>query len=82
VVSLIINAFIANKPLKAARVPYILKGTPKEKKPLWKRLVDIILKLYKIIFFVMRILVRAKEWMEYTTKVLDDFLYPIKDNNT
>jgi len=43
---------------------------------------DIILKLHEIIFFAMRTLARAKEWIEYTTKALDDFLHPIKDNDT
>jgi hypothetical protein len=82
VVSLIADAFISNKPLKAACILRAPKGTLKEKKPIWKRLMDAILKLYKIIFFAMRISVRAKEWMEYTTEVSDDFLHPIKDNDT
>jgi hypothetical protein len=61
VVSLITDAFISNKPLKAARILRALKGTLKKKKPIWKRLMDAILKLYEIIFFVMRTLARAKE---------------------
>jgi hypothetical protein len=82
VVSLVANAFTANKPLKAARVPRAPKGTPKEKKPLWKRPVDAISKLHEIIFFAMRTPARAKEWMECTTEASDDFLHPIKDNDT
>jgi hypothetical protein len=84
VVSLIANAFTTNKPLKAARTvkaPNTLK-TLKANKPAWKRLIDVILKLYKIIFFVMRTPARAKEWKDCTIQASDDFLHPIKDNNT
>jgi len=80
VVSLIANAFIANKPLKAARVKRLL-GVAKEDKPLWKRPIDAISKLHEVIFFAMRTLACAKEWMDYTTEVSDDFLHPIKDND-
>jgi hypothetical protein len=82
VVSLITDAFTANKPLKVLRVPRAPKGTPKAQKPIWKRPVDAILKLYEIIFFAMRILERAREWQNYTIQASDDFLYPIKDNDT
>ena len=63
IVSLIANSFTANKPLKAIYVTRALNAlkTPKADKLAQKRLVDAILKLYKIIFFVMRILARAKE---------------------
>jgi hypothetical protein len=82
VVSLIANAFTSNKPLKAARILRAPRGTPKEKKPAWKRLMDVILKLYEIIFYTIKTLARAKEWVECTTEASDDFLYPIKDNYT
>jgi hypothetical protein len=84
VVSLIANAFTTNKPLKAARIikaPNTLK-TLKVDKLAWKRLINAILKLYKIIFFAMRTPARAKEWKDYTIQALNDFLHPIKDNNT
>jgi hypothetical protein len=81
VVSLIADAFIANKPLKSARVKR-LPGVVKEDKPLWKRPIDAIFKLHEVIFFAMRTPARAKEWIDCTTEVSDDFLHPIKDNDT
>ena len=82
VISPIANAFTANKPLKAVRVLRAPKGTPKEKKPPWQRPSDAISKLHEVVFFAMRTPARAKEWMNYTTEVSDDFLRPIKDNDT
>lgn len=61
VVSLIPNAFTCNKPLKLARVARAPKVTPNTEKPLSKRPVDCISKLYEIIFFIMRISARVKE---------------------
>jgi hypothetical protein len=84
VVSLIANAFTANKPLKAARTakaPNTLK-TLKADKPAWKRPIDAISKLHEIIFFAMRTPARAKEWKDCTIQASDDFLHPIKDNDT
>jgi hypothetical protein len=81
-VSLIANAFIANKPLKTARVLRIPKGTPKEKKPIWKRLSNAISKLHEVVFFAIRTPAYTKEWIDCTTEVFDNFLYLIKDNNT
>ena len=82
VVSLIANAFTSNKPLKAACTAKALKGTPKADKPIQKRLLDAITKLYKIIVFAMRTLARAQEQESYIKQALNDFLYLIKDNNT
>ena len=80
-VSLITNAFIANKPLKSTRTRR-LPGVAKADKPLWKRPIDAIFKLHEVIFFAMRTLARAKEWMDCTTEASNDFLHPIKDNDT
>ena len=60
-VSLIVDAFTCNKPLKATRISRAPKGAPKADKPAWKRPVDAISKLYKITFFAMRTLKRVRE---------------------
>lgn len=81
VVSLIANAFTANKPLKSTRARR-LPGVAKADKPVWKRPIDVISKLHEVIFFTMRTPARAKEWIDCTTDASDDFLHPIKDNDT
>jgi hypothetical protein len=47
-----------------------------------KRPIDAIFKLHEAIFFAMRTPARAKEWRDCTTEASDDFLHPIKDNDT
>jgi hypothetical protein len=82
VVALISNAFTANKPVKAERVPRAPKGTPKAAKPTWIRPVDAISKLHEVVFFAMRTPARAKEWRDCTAEASNDLLYLIKDNDT
>ena len=82
IVSLVATAFTDNKPLKAMRILRAPKGTPKALKPAWKRPDDAISKLHNIIFFAMRTPERAREWQNCTIEASDDFLHPIKDNDT
>ena len=82
VVSLIANAFTSNKPLKAARIARALRGTPKADKPIQKRPLDAITKLHEIIVFAIRTPARAQEWESCTKQASNDFLHPIKDNDT
>jgi hypothetical protein len=78
VVSLVVNAFTANKPLHSLKVRRP-KGSPKVK---WIRPEDAISKLHHIIVFIMATSQRIEAFMEINNQVDDEVLHPVRENDT
>jgi hypothetical protein len=81
IVSLVANAFTANKPLNQAKVRRP-KNAPKLAKVVWVRPLDAITKLHTITVFIMHTGQRIEEFEAITALSDDKKLHPIKENDT
>ena len=81
VVSLIANAFTANKPLKKKKVARV-KGAPKAPKVIWIRPEDAISIVHIITVYIIATSQRIEEFIRINSITDNNILHPIKENDT